>query len=123
MSKKIANFAVAVSHGSQEKLTIGDISVKKEWTFAGDIVDAIYTLVMQDEVFEATIGSGFAYSIEQWLEVCFGLVNKDWHDYVLQQPGFKAEYDILYSNPATIHALGWTPKVSFDALARMMVLS
>jgi GDPmannose 4,6-dehydratase len=104
-----------------EKITLGDISVRKEWAFAGDIVRGILTLVSQDDVFEATIGTGKAYSIENWLEQCFGLVGKNWREHVELGHGFVPEYNCLVSNPETIRSLGWVPAVGFSELAAMMM--
>jgi len=100
---------------------VGDISVEKEWTFAGDIARGIITLIEQDEVFEAVIGSGITYSIKDWLEQCFGFTGKDWHDHVCLCKGFTPEYKRLVSNPKTINSLGWYPTVGFADLARMMM--
>ena len=121
MSKKIANAAQRIAAGSNEKLEIGDISVKKEWTYAGDVVKGILTLVQQEDIFEATIGSGLAYSIEEWLEQCFGLIQKDWRDFVTERNDFTPEYKILVSDPSTLFSLGWKPEVSFSLLAKKMV--
>lgn len=47
----------------------------------------IFTLVNQGTVFEATIGTGQAYSIQDWLEQCFRIVGKDWREHVdLERP-------------------------------------
>jgi GDPmannose 4,6-dehydratase len=121
VSKKIAMAAKRIGAGSMERLQIGDISVKKEWAFAGDIVKGILTLVQQDKIFEAIIGSGTGYTIEEWLEVCFGIAGKNWKDHTDQQAGFKAEYRQLVSDPALIHSLGWKAETSFEALAAMMM--
>ena len=87
----------------------------------GDVVEAIWLLVNQNEVFEAVIGSGKAYKIEDWLDICFASVNKNWQDYVITNNDFRAEYEILVSNPALIKSLGWQPKTSIEELAKMMV--
>ncbi|MGA2677996.1 MAG: GDP-mannose 4,6-dehydratase [Sedimentisphaerales bacterium] len=121
VSKMITNAVQRISSGSQEKITLGDLSVKKEWTFAGDTVEGMFTLVQQDEVFEAVIGSGVPYSIENWLEVCFGIIGRKWNDYVILREGFKSEYPLLVSNPFKIHQLGWSPKISFRQLAEIMI--
>lgn len=122
-SKMIALAAQRIAAGSAESLLIGDISVEKEWTFAGDVVRGILALVEQDEVFEAVIGSGIAYSIKDWLDECFGLINRRWQDHVHFREGYSPEYHRLVSNPRRIQTLGWFPTVSLSALARMMVLS
>jgi GDPmannose 4,6-dehydratase len=121
VSKIIALAARRIGDGSKDTIDVGDISVKKEWTFAGDTAKGIFTLIDQDDVFEAVIGSGVAYSIENWLEQCFGIIGKDWHDHVQIRKGFTPEYKCLVSNPKTINSLGWSPSVGIQELARMMM--
>jgi GDPmannose 4,6-dehydratase len=50
----IVHAARSISAGSKEEITLGDIKVMKEWTFAGDVALGIITLLAQDEVFETT---------------------------------------------------------------------
>ena len=121
--KMVALAVRRIAAGSGESVELGDISVTKEWTFAGDVAQGIFTLMQQDRVFEAVIGSGKAYSIEQWLEQCFSLVGRNWRDHVRIRGGFKPEYARLVSNPGTINGLGWFPTVNFEDLAKMMVTS
>jgi GDPmannose 4,6-dehydratase len=119
--QKIALATRRISEGSKERLEIGDISVRKEWTFAEDVVEGIFTLIEQNQVFEATIGSGHAYSIERWLDECFKLIHKDWRHYVSEKRDFKAEYRMLVSNPSTINSLGWFATTTIAELAGIMV--
>lgn len=121
VSKMIANAVRSISKGHDMPIEIGDMSVRKEWTFAGDIVKAIWTLVKQDNIFEAVIGSGKAYSIQDYLEACFQYVQKDWKKYVTVKPGFQAEYKQLVSDPSTIMSLGWKPAVDFQQFVKMML--
>ena len=121
VSMMIALAARRIAAGSAEVLTIGDAAVEKEWTFAGDVADAMLTLVRQGDVSEAVIGSGAAYSIAQWLDACFRLAGLTWSDYVRAREGFTPEYARLVSDPRTINKLGWRPKVDFTALAAMMM--
>ncbi|MCX5633562.1 MAG: GDP-mannose 4,6-dehydratase [Phycisphaerae bacterium] len=119
--QKIAQAARRIAEGSEEILELGDISVKKEWTFAENVAEGILTLIEQNQVFEATIGSGQAYSIEDWLDECFKLIGKDWRHYVRQKRNFKAEYQMLVSNPATINSLGWSATTTIGELAKIML--
>jgi GDPmannose 4,6-dehydratase len=123
ISKKISEAVKRIHSGIEEKLEIGNISVRKEWGYAGDIVNGLWALVNQENIFEAIIGTGEAYSIEQWLEACFSLIGKDWHDYVVESKTFISEYKTLVSNPALINSLGWQPEISFHQLAKMMLQS
>lgn len=123
LSQKIAAAVSRIAQGSKETIEIGDISVEKEWTFAGDVVQGILTLVSQDEIFEAAIGSGEYFSVRDWLETCFKVIDRDWERHIRVQEGFTPEYKRLVSNSSTINSLGWMPKVSFGDLAEMMVLN
>ncbi len=123
VSQKIALAVQRIAHGSKEILELGDISVIKEWTFAKDVAEGIFTLLQQERVYEAIIGSGIGYSIEQWLDRCFHEIGKDWKPHIRLQKAYKSEYPILISHPVLIHQLGWQPKVNFEQLAKMMVQS
>jgi GDPmannose 4,6-dehydratase len=121
VSQMVAQAARRIAGGSGEALEVGDLAVRKEWTFAGDVARGILTLVRQDAVFEAVIGSGITYSIEEWLAACFGWLGLRWQDHVRLREGFRAEYSCLVSDPSTMLSLGWRPEVSLPRLAQMMV--
>ena len=121
MSKKIAEAAKRISQGSNEKIEIGDISVIKEWTYAGDVVKGILKLVEQDDEYEANIGSGIGYSIEEWLALCFNLIKKDWAQHVIINESFIPDYKKLICDPSKLFSLGWQPEVDIEELARMMM--
>jgi GDPmannose 4,6-dehydratase len=121
MTKKIAEAAKRIGVGSNEKLEIGNIDVIKEYGYAPDIVEGIWTLVNQEKIFEANISTGKGYSIKDWLEECFKLANKNWKDYVAINKDFVPEYKQLVSDPSIIFSLGWQPKTSFSQLAKIMM--
>jgi GDPmannose 4,6-dehydratase len=121
MAQKIAATAVRIANGSNEMLEIGDMSVIKEWTYAGDVIDGIWVLVNQENVYEANISSGLGYSILDWVKECFNLIGKDYRNFVIEKNDFKAEYRQLVSDAGLIKSLGFAPKVSFKTLAKMMI--
>lgn len=121
VAKMIALAVQRIACGDNEVIKLGNLSVEKEWTFAGDIAEGVFTLINQDDVFESTIGSGIAYSIENWLEQCFEIIGKDWRDFVTINEKFVPEYNRLVSNPSTIFSLGWKPRIDIQGLAQMMV--
>lgn len=121
VSQMIAQAVKRISAGSKEVLEIGDSTVEKEWAFAGDVARGIFTLIGQDAVHEAAIGSGKAYSIEHWLEQCFQVIGRDWRNHVRMRGGFTPEYKRLVSDPSTMNALGWFPEIDLPKLADMMI--
>lgn len=123
VSKKVTSAVQKIADGKLKFLEMGDISVEKEWTFAGDVVEGILALIGQDAIYEAVIGSGIPLSIKNWLELCFDYVGLDWKQYVICQEGFVAEYSSLISNPETMHSLNWSPSVDLHSLAAIMMKS
>ena len=121
VNQKIVKAVNRINLGSDEKLKLGNIEVTKEFNYASDIVEAVWILINQDEIYEAVIGSGKDYSIKDWLEYCFSKTGKDWKLYTEQDKNFKPEYTTLVSNPNLIKSLGWKPKVGFKELADMML--
>ena len=120
VNQKIVQTLKRISQGSKETLNLFDISVEKEFGFADDIVLAIWTLINNDAVFEAVIGTGKAYSIEDWLNLCGKHTNIDWRTIITTKPNFKKEYEVLVSNPTTINSLGWQHTTSLESLVNTM---
>ena len=121
MSQKIVQAVKRINSGSSEKLEVGNIDIKKEFNYAGDTVEAVWILVNQTDVYEAVIGCGEAHSLKEWVEYCFGKINKNWKEYVVSKENFVPEFDILVSNPKLIKSLRWKPKVNFHQLADIMM--
>jgi GDPmannose 4,6-dehydratase len=120
INQKIVQAAKQISQGKSAALEIGDVNVRKEFNFAGDMMEAVWTLVNQDDIFEAVIGSGEAHSLAEWLELCFGFFGQDWRKFVTERKDFVAEYKLLVSNPALIKSLGWKPRKTWEDLANIM---
>jgi len=121
INQKIVLAAQSIAGGHSDKLSLGDVTIKKEFTYAGDIAEAIWKFINNAHVFEAVIGSGKAYAITDWLELCFNYYNMNWKDHVTLVSGYSPDYKILVSQPSTIFSLGWQPMVSINELALMML--
>jgi len=123
INQKVVRHLVMVKNGSRDKLIIGNLNVKKEFSFAKDIMEAVWILINQDSIYETVIGSGIAYSIEDWVTYCFQKYFLDWKDYIIIDNNYKTDYEILVSNPQKINLLGWKPKTNIFELADIMLES
>jgi GDPmannose 4,6-dehydratase len=120
LNRRIADAARSFDIANN-KIEIGDLSVEKEFGFAGDIAEGILTLVNQEAISEACIGTGKAYPIHKWLELCFSIAGKDWEEMVVPLPGYTADFKRLVSDPSLMMSTGWSPKIEVEELARMMM--
>lgn len=121
VNQKIVAALRRILDGSRERLVLGNVEVRKEFNFAGDIVDAAWTLVNQERVFEAVIGCGVSHRIADWLDCCFGKVGLKWREHVDIDSRHVPEYQVLVSNPAVIRGLGWRPTLDLKGLADLMM--
>src|SRR4029078_12203655 len=70
------------------------------------------------------IATGETHSVREFLDEVFGALQLDWKEYVQVDPKYfpPAEVDLLLGDASKARKeLGWTPKVTFKALAKMMV--
>ena len=121
VTKKISAAAQRIAAGSNEMLEIGDITVIKEWSFAGDIVKGIWLLVNQDNIYEANISSGKGFSIREWTEKCFQYSNLDYLSFIVENRNFVSPYQSLVSDNSIITSIGYQPEVSFTDLVKLMM--
>jgi GDPmannose 4,6-dehydratase len=121
INQKIVKTVQRIKAGERIKLEIGNVEVRKEFNFAGDIAEAIWTLVNQDQILECVIGSGVSYPISKWIESCFSITELEWQDHVILLDDFVPEYQNLVSNPVLIKSIGWDPLTSFKDLAQRMM--
>ena len=123
VTRKITRAAGRIKEGLQKKLYLGNLDAKRDWGFAGDYVDAMWRMLQQDKAEDYVIATGETHSIREFLDESFGHLGLDWHDYVETDSRYlrPTEVDLLLGDPAKAKQnLGWTPTVTFKALAKMM---
>ena len=123
INQRIVRAVQKISSGNKDKLLLGNIDVRKEFNFAGDIVEAVWKLINQELVYEAVLGCGKTYSIKDWVIYCFEKMKLNWNEYVITDKEYIPEYNILVSNPRLIFQMGWKPRVDFHQLADLMLKS
>ena len=125
VSQKIATGVARIKAGLEETITLGDISICRDWGFAGDYVEAMWLMLNQDTPDDYVIASGKPHSISSFLELAFKHVGiSDWESHVATDRRFMRDTDatILSGDPDKAkRELGWTPKVTFDQLVALMV--
>jgi len=121
LNQRIVKTLKRISLGSNEKLIIGDTSIRKEYNFAGDIVRAVWEIINQDIYFDLVVGSGKAYSIMDWIELCASNLNLNIEKILEYDPTFVKPFDLLISNPEKLISTGWSPEIDIKDLCTMML--
>ena len=124
VTRKVTRAATRIKLGLQEKLYLGNLDARRDWGFAGDFVEAMWLMLQQDEPDDFVIATGETRSVRELCERAFGLLDLDWNEYVEIDPRYfrPTEVDLLIGDATKAkEKLGWTPKVTFDELIRMMI--
>ncbi|HEY4188599.1 MAG TPA: GDP-mannose 4,6-dehydratase [Polyangia bacterium] len=124
VTRKVTRAVARIKHGLDHKLYLGNLEARRDWGFAGDYVEAMWRMLQQDKPDDFVIATGESHSIRDLLDVAFGKVGLDWHQYVEVDPRYfrPTEVDHLHGNAAKAErVLGWKPRVQFKELIEMMV--
>jgi GDPmannose 4,6-dehydratase len=124
VTRKISDGVARIKTGLSDKLALGNLDAKRDWGFAGDYVRAMWMMLQADQAEDFVISTGETHSVRDFVELAFGHVDLDYHEYVVTDPRFvrPAEVDLLLGDSSKAREkLGWSPTVSFENLVKMMV--
>lgn len=124
VTRKITRAVARIVAGQQKKLYLGNLDAKRDWGYAKDYVKAMWLMLQQDKPDDYVVATGETHSIKDFLELAFGYVNLDWHDYVAFDERYlrPTEVDLLIGDPAkSERQLSWKRSVDFPGLVKLMV--
>jgi GDPmannose 4,6-dehydratase len=125
VTKKITNYIGMLQNNlTNEKLKLGNLYSCRDWGHAKDYVRAMWMMLQHEIPDDFVIATGQTHSIQDFLQIAFGKVNKNYEDYVVTDSEFyrPAEVDYLRGRPTKAHhVLGWKPEISFDDLVTDML--
>jgi GDPmannose 4,6-dehydratase len=105
---------------------MGNLEARRDWGFAGDYVEAMWMMLQHEKPDDYIVATGETYSVRDLLEAAFSALDLDYRDFV--------EFDTRYTRPSEVPilqgdstkaraVLGWTPRVDFHGLIKMMIES
>ena len=124
VTRKVTDGAAKIKLGLAGELKLGNLDAKRDWGFAGDYVEAMWMMLQLEQPDNFVIATGKNQSVRDLVEIAFGAVDLDYHDFVKTDPRFvrPAEVDTLLGDASHAKArLGWEPRTSFEQLVTMMV--
>lgn len=124
VTRKIVSAAVRIAGGSDERLSLGDIGIVRDWGWAPEYVEAMWLMLQQDRADDFIIATGRSHSLEEFAAAAFDAVGLDWREHVDCDPTFARPAELRWSgaNPAKAEtALGWKAHVEMSEVARRMV--
>ena len=124
VTRKITYAVAQIKLGQAKELRLGNLDSQRDWGFAGDYVEAMHLMLLQDEPDNYVISTNETHSVREFCQLAFDRVGLDWEKYVVQDPKFfrPAEVDLLVGDSTKARSvLGWKPTTSFEQLVHRMV--
>ena len=124
VTHKVTYGAARIKLGLADELRLGNLEAQRDWGYAADYVQAMWSMLQQDEPDDYVIATGETHSVQALCEAAFGHLDLDWREYVVCDPQFfrPAEVDLLVGDASKAHAkLDWEPCVKFEELIQLMV--
>jgi len=143
VTRKISVAVAKIMLGKQEKLSVGNLDAKRDWGYAPEFVEGMWRMLQADEPDDYILATGETRSVREFIEESFAVFNEEilWEGKnekeigVLKSTGKTVvdinprfyrptEVDLLIGSPLKAkEKLGWSPKVKFNELVRIMVES
>lgn len=124
VTKKIIQSAVRIGRGSKEVLELGNISIKRDWGWAPEYMEAIWKMLQHNEPQDFIIASGVTHSLEYFLELAFKYFNLNWRDHVITKQGLRrpSDLDAIFADTSKAEkVLGWKASVSLEEIVIKMI--
>jgi GDPmannose 4,6-dehydratase len=125
LPSKVAHGVAAIAAGRETELVLGDLEAQRDWGYARDYVEAMWSMVQQDEPDDYVIATGDLHSVGELVEIAFAHAGLDWREHVRVDESLmrgQAELHRLVGDAARARTrLGWEQTVSFDQLVALLV--
>ncbi len=124
VTRKIVAAACRISRGSGERLSLGDLSVQRDWGWAPEYVEAMWMMLQQDQPASYVIATGQSHTLEQFVECAFTGVGLDWREHVDIDQRLLRPADISFAsaNPSLAREqLGWSARARMAEVVKLMI--
>jgi GDPmannose 4,6-dehydratase len=124
VTRKIVRTACEISLGIKDRLTLGSLSVRRDWGWAPEYVDAMWRILQRDTADDFVIATGESHSLEQFVEETFSQLGMNWRDFTTVSDSLLRPTDIAEGRGMPLKAsklLGWTASTRMrNVIAKMI---
>jgi GDPmannose 4,6-dehydratase len=124
VTRRVSRAAAAVSLGLESEVTLGSLDAVRDWSFAGDFMQAGWLMLQQPQADDYVLASGVGHTVADLARTAFACVGLDSSDYV------RVDEELVRAPEQTPNVgdaskaravLGWSPTLDFEGLVERMV--
>jgi GDPmannose 4,6-dehydratase len=124
VTRRITDGVARIKLGLSNKLTLGNITAKRDWGHARDYVEAMWHMLQQDVADDYVIATGRTASVEEFCRLAFAAAGLKLEDYVSTDAALlrPAEVELLLGDAGKAErVLGWKPATPLETLVEEMI--
>lgn len=126
VTQKIIRTAVDIKQGAARRLTLGNISIVRDWGWAPEYVDAMWRMLQQTQPSDYVVATGTPASLEDFTRDAFACLGLDWRDHVDCNDAFRRPYELAFSVGSAAKAereLKWKASITMPDIVSRLVES
>ncbi|MEK6910271.1 MAG: GDP-mannose 4,6-dehydratase [Nanoarchaeota archaeon] len=126
VTKKITKELARIVAGEIDKITLGNLSAKRDWGFSGEYIQAMWAILQQPNPDDYVISTDETHTVRDFLQEAFAILGQDYEKFLLTSDKYYRPAEVpalLGDSTKAKKILGWEPKVKFKELTRMMVVA
>ncbi len=124
VTRKIVATACRIAQGSDEKLMLGNIRIRRDWGWAQEYVEAMWRMIQSEVADDYVIATGVSNSLEDFVNQTFAELDLDWRDHTVVSSELFRPTDITHGKGNAAKAerlLGWKARAHMKDVISMMV--
>ncbi len=124
VTRKVVAAACRIATGSNERLTIGETRVSRDWGWAPEYVDAMWRMLQADAPADYVIATGESNTLADFIATAFAAVGLDWREHTDPDPALMRAGEIMSSVADPTRAaeqLGWHATLKMRDAVRLLV--
>jgi GDPmannose 4,6-dehydratase len=124
VTQKITSATLRIASGSKEKLNLGNISIRRDWGWAPEYVEAMWLIMQQKQPDDFVIATGQSNTLEEFIDTAFSHKGLNWQDHVKIDPDLMRPTDLIGGKGNASKAwkqLGWEAKYKMKDVVHMMM--
>jgi GDPmannose 4,6-dehydratase len=124
VTQKIVAGACRIAAQGSGELTLGNLSVERDWGWAPEFVDAMHRMLQRPVASDYVIATGESRPLQDFVAEAFASVGLDWRKHVNTDASLLRPTDLKkgWGNPAkAIRELAWEPQTRMSGVVRRMV--
>lgn len=143
VTRKISVAVSQIVLGLQDTLYLGNLDAQRDWGYAPEFVEGMWKMLQADQADDFVLATGETHTIREFVEASFAVLGEEieWKGKGIDEEGIlkssrkvvikinpryfrPTEVDLLIGDASKAKTnLGWTPKVTFKELVKIMVNS